>query len=560
MKTKIGLANLLLGWLLSALLLGGCGSDSAPTPTKTTEIKSENAVVPKHTIAPRNADLVIVSGSENKQLQPLITEWGRQHGKQIAVVYQGSVDIYRSLQQGEAMPYDAVWPANHLWIELGDTQKVVKHAQSIMRSPVILGLKQSLAQQLGWDKQAVKLDDIFAVAEQKKFRLAMTSATQSNSGASAYLGFLYAMADYPDTLTLDDLDKPSVQTKVQRLLATVDRSSGSSGWLKEAFVEHPERFDAMFNYEALLIEANQALIAQGKEPLQAIYPQDGLAVADSPLGFVDKGDADKEALFLELQQYLLSKDVQAKIEATGRRTGLLGMSVSDPDQAIWNPDWGIQADVNIAPIPTPRQAVIQEALTIYQTDLRKPSLTIWVLDTSGSMQGEGIKQLRRAMTTLLDPTAAKKHLLQTGARDITLVIPFNHNVLHIWQATGNNPQAMQELLAKINALPAQDGTDLYAGLIAALMEIKPYYESGELDNYLPAIVAMTDGLSEEYNQQKFEQALIDLPYASSIPIHAIAFGDADKAQMQALTAATAGRFFESKQDLPKTLRKAKGYN
>lgn len=50
-----------------------------------------------------NADLVIVSGSENKELQPIIDAWADDEGKQVAVVYKGSVDIYRSLQQGNAL-------------------------------------------------------------------------------------------------------------------------------------------------------------------------------------------------------------------------------------------------------------------------------------------------------------------------------------------------------------------------------------------------------------------------------------------------------------------------
>jgi len=63
----------------------------------------------------------------------------------------------------------------------------------------------------------------------------------------------------------------------------VNRSSGSSGWLKDAFVSHLDRFDAMFNYEAMLIEANQTFTRNKQEPLCAIYPEDGLMVADSPL-------------------------------------------------------------------------------------------------------------------------------------------------------------------------------------------------------------------------------------------------------------------------------------
>ncbi|MEB4591430.1 substrate-binding domain-containing protein [Candidatus Thiothrix sp. Deng01] len=515
---------------------------------------------PPANVDPANADLVIVSGSENRELQPLIDAWASDEGKKIAVVYQGSVDIYRNLQQGAAMPYDAIWPANHLWVELGDTQKVVRHEQSIMRSPVVLGLKQSIARQLGWDKRTVRIQDILDAAEQKRFRLAMTSATQSNSGASAYLGFLYAMAGYPDTLTMQNLQDPSVREKVKSLLSTTNRSSGSSGWLKEALVQHPDRFDAMFNYEALVIEANQALVKQGQEPLYAIYPQDGLSVADSPLGFIDKGDKAKEELFLKLQQYLLSSKVQQRIEGMGRRTGLLGMTVANPDKSVWNPAWGIEADKNIASIPVPQQQVIQEALNLYQTDLRKPSLTVWVLDVSGSMSGAGIDSLKQAMTTLLDPAQASEHLLQPGPQDITYIIPFNNQVEAVWKVQGNDPAQLAAALRSVQSLEARGGTDLYAALVTALQQLQPYQADGSLWRYLPAIVAMTDGRSDGTNRFAFQDALQALPFARDVPIHAIAFGDADTQQLQELTGQSVGRLFQVKGDLPAVLRDAKGYN
>ena len=37
----------------------------------------------------------------------------------------------------------------------------------------------------------------------------MTSATQSNSGASAYIGFLYALLGNPDTMTKESLQIPN---------------------------------------------------------------------------------------------------------------------------------------------------------------------------------------------------------------------------------------------------------------------------------------------------------------------------------------------------------------
>ena len=135
-----------------------------------------------------------------------------------------------------------------LWIELGDTGKSVAHATSILRSPVVLGLRKSIADRLGWiGRKDLTIQDIRDAAARDEFRLAMTSATQSNSGASAYLGFLYAFAGDPDILTLPMLDDPALQDAMRDLLAQVDRSSGSSGWLGDAFLAKPDGFDAMFN-------------------------------------------------------------------------------------------------------------------------------------------------------------------------------------------------------------------------------------------------------------------------------------------------------------------------
>ncbi|MGV6809970.1 MAG: substrate-binding and vWA domain-containing protein [bacterium] len=507
------------------------------------------------------ADLRIVSGSENKALQPLIEEWAQRENINVHITYQGSVDIYRLLQQGKQAPFDAVWPANHLWIELGDEQKVIKHEKSIMRSPVVLALKKPLAEQLGWaNADNVTLKAILDAAKQEKFRLAMTSATQSNSGASTYFGFLYAMAGYPDTLTQAHLDDPSVQEQVKQMLSTVDRSSGSSGWLKGALVYHPERFDAMFNYEAMLIEANRTLEKKGADPLCAIYPQDGLMVADSPLGFIDKGQADKEALFLKLQNYLLSEKVQAEIEETGRRTGLLGTDIANNNSNVWKKSWCLDTERSIASIPIPEQKVIQQALNLYQTDLRKPSLTVWVLDVSGSMAGKGIEGLKQAMTTLLDSQQAQQHLLQAGKQDISYIIPFNEKVLAVWEVKGNTLSAQQTALKQVQSLRAFGGTNLYQALLKALETLEPYANDGTLWHYLPAIVAMSDGRSVMDHYTPFTHYIQRSNFAADIPIHAIAFGRADSRQLQDLTEQSVGRLFDSKGDLADTLRKAKGYN
>lgn len=234
--------------------------------------------------------LSIVSGSENKSLESLVKQLGRDQGVTVKITYLGSVDMARELQKGKAIAYDAVWPASSLWLASGDTQHVLKHSQSILRSPVVFAVKKPVAQQLGWIGQAVSVRDILAAAEAGMLRFAMTSATPSNSGASAYLGYLHAFVGNPEVLTREHLDKPEVQEHIKRFLGKVHRQTGSSGWLLELVLKHPDQFDAMVNYETLVIEANQQLVAQGQAPFYAFYPIDGLIIADSLLAYVNRGD------------------------------------------------------------------------------------------------------------------------------------------------------------------------------------------------------------------------------------------------------------------------------
>ncbi|MFW5858903.1 MAG: substrate-binding domain-containing protein [Planctomycetota bacterium] len=499
--------------------------------------------------------LIIYSGSENKGLEPLIQRFARYQGLTIDMQYKGSVDIALDLEQGTAIHADAVWPANSLWLTLGDLHKVVKHEQSIMTSPVVFGVKRSVAEDLGWVGAEVSIQDILAAAEAGKLRFAMTSATQSNSGASAYFGFLHAMAGQPPVLTAEHLADKQVQQQTARLLKLVNRSSGSSGWLKELMIQRYDDFDAMVNYEAMVIEANRELERHGHEPLIAIYPIEGIMMADSPLGYIDKGDADKAAIFNRLMTYLQSPPVQDEILALGRRTGLVGLNPDMVDEAVFNPAWAIDVSRVIAAIPTPAEPVIRRALDLYQGGgLRKPSATAYVLDFSGSMGGEGEHQLKQAMGLLLDPTQSKRVLLQASQDDLHIVVPFDSAPRQILHMQGNAAAELHGMLQSIRSMQTGGGTNIYTAAAEAVRQLRAI---DDLQRYNPAVILMTDGRSDG------ELAVLHQALATagpSIPVFSIAFGDADDRQLRQISDATGARVFHSKGDLRKAFRKAKGYN
>lgn len=492
----------------------------------------------------------ILSGSENQTFEPLLEAFGKQNNVQVKMVYKGSVDIMNLMGTDEIKQYDAVWPSNSVWISMGDKNHMIKNAQSIMYSPIVFGVRKSVAEGLGLTKEDVSVQDILKLIQDKKFTFMMTSATQSNSGACAYIGFINALLGDPVSISEADLQKPELQSQLKALLSGVNRSSGSSGWLKDLFLKGG--YDAMVNYESVMIEANQALVAAGQEPLYLVYPKDGLAVADYPLGLVDRGDANSQAVFNKLTEYLLSADVQKQILALGRRTGG-GMAGADPK--VFNPDWGIDSAKTLTGIRMPAPDVVLSALQLYQSALKKPSFTVYCLDFSGSMTGEGEEQLKKAMNMLMDQDSAKQYLLQATPGDVSVVIPFSSGVLDELRVDGNDNGKLKELAGRIEAIKPDGQTDIYSPAIEAVNLISKV----NTEEYFCAIVLLTDGNSNTgASYRQFEDAYAKL--GKDIPLFAIELGDANPEQLKPLADLTRGNVFDSKGDLVSAFKTVKGYN
>ena len=105
------------------------------------------------------------------------------------------------------------------------------------------------------------------------------------------------------------------------LLSGVDRSSGSSDWLKDMFLQGD--FDAMVNYECLVIQLTRSWKPRAGSPVRSV-PTRRPDHRRLPLAYVDQGDREKEELFLKLQEYLLSDEIQSAIQRTGRRSSYTG--------------------------------------------------------------------------------------------------------------------------------------------------------------------------------------------------------------------------------------------
>jgi Ca-activated chloride channel family protein len=201
----------------------------------------------------------------------------------------------------------------------------------------------------------------------------------------------------------------------------------------------------------------------------------------------------------------------------------------------------------------PEPAVIQKGLEIYQEALRRPSLTALCLDLSGSMSGNGERQLLDAMRFLLTPARTREMLVQWSKQDRILVLPFNDHILWTAQASGDESE-QAALLAKALELHADGGTDFYTCGARALALMKPFLDGV----HLPAIVIMTDGKSQG------SMATFEGPWRADghrVPVFGVTFGDdADRSQLDLLAKLTGGRVFDGTKSLMDAFRAVRGYN
>lgn len=534
-----------LAFILSLFILTSCGID------KDTSNKSDSTSAFSATYSEKEP-LRIVSGSENRELEPIIEEYAKENKENIQVDYLGSLDIMRMLQDGN-ISYDAVWPASSIWLNLGDSNHILKYAETTSQTPVVFAIKKSLAQSLGFVGKDVKTSEIIDAIRNKKLKFTMTSATQSNSGASAYLGFLNALSKDENGLSSEDLENPKLKEDITALLGGVERSSGSSNWLVDLFLKGD--YDAMVNYEQLVIAANNKLIKEGKEPLYIIYPVDGLSISDSPLAFVDKNDSKKEEAFKKFQDYILSDEAQDKIEKTGKRSAF--GTVRDANKDVYKKEWGIDLEKTLSPVRFPKADVILKALNTYQSEFKKPSFTIYVLDYSGSMADGGYDQMIRALGEVLIADKARENLLLGTKDDITYVLPFSDDVMAHLMAKGND-QELSDLYTDLESnYTLQNSTYMYEAIIEALNIIKENKDN--LSSYTPAIVVLTDGMPNGFvDFDGLKDIYERLDY--DVPIFGILFGNARREDLEEIAEMSRARVFDGRDDMIKAFQNVKGYN
>jgi Ca-activated chloride channel family protein len=500
----------------------------------------------------KTGTLRILAGSELSDLKPILDRAGRDIGVTVKLDYTGTLTGVQQVLDGTASRgHDAIWFSSNRYLALHpDASARLGPSIKITSSPVLLGLKRSVAQRLGWDRARPTWSDISAAAAAGKFSYGMTNPAASNSGFSALVGVAAALSGTGSALDGPAIDR--VAPRLQGFFAAQQLTSGSSGWLSDTYAGDPGRVDGLINYESVLLTLN----ASGRlaEPLTIIYPSDGVVTADYPLTLLSSASKDSMAAFRELTGYLRRPDVQRRIMAqTHRRPAVPGVPV------------GAGFGAQPPELPFPGRAEAADALIdAYFNRLRRPARTAYVLDVSGSMRGARLASLKAALTALTGAdTSLSGRFQRFHDREEVTLLPFSSRPGQPMSYTVPEREPAGEL-AKIRAyamsLNAAGNTAIYSSLEQAYSVIGE--QAARSPGRYSSIVLMSDGENNAGASAADFRSWYERRPASTrrIPVFPILFGESATGEMNELATLTHGRTFDARlQSLSAVFGEIRGY-
>ena len=492
-------------------------------------------------------ELVIMASNGLKDLEFLQKPMEAAIGHKIRFDYAGTVEMADRLRDSGSSAADLAWPASGFYLRLNVASKIVA-SERIMLSPVVFALKKPRAADLGWDKKPPTWDEIAHVAGRDGLSLGMTSPIVSDLGLAALFSAVLATAN-TSPVELANLNLP----ELKQLYSGTHLIGGSAHWLADAYVKQENRLDGMINYEAIVLSLDAG--SQLGTPLEAIHPRDGSVMADYPLMLINPA---RRTEYIKLLAYLRSPAVQQQIvDRTWRRPVVPGIRLPKELEAKLPKS-----------LPEPaRPSFVDSVLDLYQTQVRVPAHSYFVLDVSGSMaQEHRMDELKAALHLLsgADQSSMAGRYARFLQRERVDLTTFNSHVVdHLgvdFAGVQGYDKTRDQFEDFVATLEPGGGTAIYDALQATYQQALK--DRKQQPGYYPSIVLMTDGESSSGSDfEAFRNWYQTLPdTAQDIPVFTIMFGDANADEMKSLADLTGGRVFDAtNSSLSAVFKEIRGY-
>lgn len=442
-------------------------------------------------------------------------------------------------------PDSSIWlgQVDRAWADAhGGEGTLVGQTTRYAVSPVVIAMWRDVAQSMGYPGKELGWSDLLAKAQaDKNFKWSHPSTT-SASGLLATLAEFYAGAGKTRGLTVEDVQAQRTLDYVNAIEKTV-RYYGEGEWpIAQRVVQQGRNYlDAFVCSEQIVIWAR----SKGAD-LVAIYPAEGALWQDHPLALLEQpGLSDVQRLtFARFSDFVRSPDAQKKVLALGYRPADLNVPINVSGSPI-NPSNGVDPSQPKTSLQVPAPAVLQ---TIQQAwwQAKRHANVMLVVDTSGSMQGDKIVNVKQALKIFVEQ-------FQSDQERVGMVL-FSSSVYQTIPAKELRTNRAV-LNSTIDSIKAGGNTALLDGVKAAYDELQRLNDKGRIN----AIVVMTDGL-ENNSSIRFDRLTKHLrdTNQSGVPVIVFSIGygkDADWMTLRAISEATGGQAREGTVETIKQLYK-----
>ncbi|MCP4168692.1 MAG: VWA domain-containing protein [Chloroflexi bacterium] len=555
--------NIFLTIIIVALLIIGASFISRLFD----DIQKQASVDEQEVRVPKDAILVDIQSSNTKQ------DWMDQvaanfnegnvevNGKPIVVTvsHVGSGSSMDRILDGESQP--VVWSPgsdlwvtrmNQLWQDRNGRHLISQACPATLRLPLIIAMWQPMAEALGWPNNTIGWDDIARLAndpegwdsyghpEWGSFKFGHPHPAHSNSGMLSIVAEVYSSVGATSDLTVDMVKSDEASASLSAIEQQVFHYGKKDTDILGRMTQHgPSYLHAVTSYESNVIKWNLEHASELHFPLVSIYPDDGTFWVENPYCILDNSDwvsdeqAEAAALF---KDYLLSNEQQALAVDWGLRP-------ADPDVSLHEPivlkNGAVPAltSESVPHLSYPSDEIVGHILEMWQ-QVKKKATVIMLLDTSGSMSGDKIKNAVEGALVFID---------QMDAADEIYLITFATDSVQL--SSGSVGAVGESVRGGLEGVYADGATALYQAIAdgLALGEQLQEQDMAEGESCIYGIVLLSDGKNESDLPITWNQVLSQLPSgekASDLKIYSVAYGDdADSNILTTLANRTNGKFF-----------------
>lgn len=479
----------------------------------------------------------------------------------------------------------SVWsPASTVWTDRVASiagEQVVDGAESFAKTPIVLGMPESMANALGYPDKPISVAQVHDLVADPdgwgsvgkpmwgSFKIAKTNPNSSTTGLSTLLMQAYAASGKAKDLSAADVTDAEKFSEVfesgaihygdttgKVLQNLADKSSGSgSSYVSAIALEETSLYNYNIgNPDSHTVQPGETLTPPD-EKLVAVYPSEGSMWSDNPAVALnaDWVTPEQKTAADSFVEFLHTEEAQQTLPEYGFRPLDDGVDVSEH----LNSEVGIDPEQPKTTLPQPAPDVVSAAIDQW-AQIRKPSAILQLIDISGSMDesiGDGKSRLDGAIegstTTLGEVRPTDEIGVWAFTTGLTSEIDGDRadgiGVVRPFAELGGDKEGLQKDIEDL-ANAQRAGTPLYDAVSEAYDYMKSHAETGRIN----AIVVLSDG--EDTDSRTRLDSLIQKINADQqeggndkpVRIFAIAYsGNADLDSLEKLATASGGQVFDA---------------